>query len=47
MAEIETVGLGIHWEDLPVGRRFKTIGRTITEADLVAFVNSTSTMPVQ
>ena len=41
MAEIETVGLGIHWEDLPVGRRFKTIGRTITEADLVSFINVT------
>jgi acyl dehydratase len=46
MAEIETVGLGIHWEDLPVGRRFKTIGRTITEADLVAFVNCTGMVEV-
>lgn len=41
MQDIETVGLGIHWEDLPVGRRFKTIGRTITEADLVGFINCT------
>lgn len=36
----------IHWEDLPVGRRFKTIGRTITEADLVAFVNCTGMVEV-
>ncbi len=46
MSELETVGLGIHWEDLPVGRRFKTIGRTITEADLVAFVNCTGMVEV-
>jgi len=46
MQELETVGLGIHWEDLPVGRRFKTIGRTITEADLVAFVNCTGMVEV-
>ena len=46
MSELETVGLGIHWEDLPVGRRFKTIGRTITEADLVAFVKCTGMVEV-
>ena len=38
---METLGLGFHFEDLPVGRRFKTIGRTITEADIVNFVNAT------
>jgi acyl dehydratase len=36
---METVGLGIHFEDLPVGRKFKTVGRTITEVDIVNFVN--------
>ena len=25
---METVGLGFYFEDLPVGRQFKTIGRT-------------------
>jgi hypothetical protein len=25
---METVGLGLYFEDLPVGRQFKTIGRT-------------------
>lgn len=34
-----TLGLGFHFEDLPPGTRFRTTGRTITEADLVAFVN--------
>jgi acyl dehydratase len=38
---IETVGLGFCYEDLPVGRKFKTVGRTVTEADIVTFVNTT------
>lgn len=38
---METVGLGIHFEDLPVGRQFKTVGRTVTEADIVNFINCT------
>ena len=38
---METVGLGFHFEDLPLGRKFRTIGRTITEADIVNFVNCT------
>ena len=36
---METVGLGFYFEDLPVGRKFKTVGRTITEVDIVNFVN--------
>lgn len=36
---METVGLGFCYEDLPVGRRFRTVGRTITESDLVNYVN--------
>ena len=39
--EFELYGAGLYFEDLPVGRRFRTAGRTITEADLVAFVNCT------
>ena len=27
---METVGLGFFFEDLPVGRQFMTIGRTVT-----------------
>jgi len=38
---VETVGLGFPFEELPVGRKFKTIGRTITEADIVNYVNCT------
>src|SRR5215472_4191409 len=46
MEDIETVGLGIHWEDLPVGRKFKTVGRTVTEADLVNFISCTGMLEV-
>ena len=43
---METVGLGFFYEDLPVGRRFKTIGRTVTEADITNFVNATGMVEV-
>ena len=36
---METVGLGSLFEDLPVGRRFQTIGHTVIEADITNFVN--------
>lgn len=38
---METLGIGLHFEDMPVGRRFRTVGRTVTEADIVSFVNCT------
>ena len=37
----EVRGLGLYFEDLPVGRKFATVGRTITEADLVGFIGVT------
>ena len=37
---LETLGLGCYFEDLPVGRRFQTVGRTVTETDIVLFVNT-------
>lgn len=43
---MDTVGLGFYFEDMPVGRKFKTIGRTITEADLISFVNCTGMVEV-
>ncbi|HEX3537168.1 MAG TPA: MaoC/PaaZ C-terminal domain-containing protein [Stellaceae bacterium] len=43
---METVGLGLFYEDLPVGRQFRTIGRTVTEADITAFVNCTGMVEV-
>lgn len=43
---METLGLGLYFEDLPLGRQFRTIGRTITEADIVNFVNCTGMVEV-
>ncbi len=43
---METVGLGLYFEDLPVGRQFRTIGRTVTEADITAFINCTGMVEV-
>ncbi len=43
---METVGIGFHFEDVPVGRKFKTIGRTVSEADIVNFVNCTGMVEV-
>jgi acyl dehydratase len=43
---METVGLGFFFEDLPVGRQFKTIGRTVTEADITNFINCTGMVEV-
>jgi acyl dehydratase len=38
---MRTVGLGLYWNDLTVGETFRTIGRTITEPDIVNFVGVT------
>jgi len=43
---MKTVGLGLHYEDLPMGLKFKTIGRTIYDADLCNFVNVTHIVEV-
>ncbi len=37
---METVGVGFYYEDLPVGRRFQTVGRTVTEPDIVNFIST-------
>jgi acyl dehydratase len=43
---VETVGIGFYFEDLPVGRRFQTIGRTITDTDIINFCNCTGNTEV-
>jgi acyl dehydratase len=43
---METVGIGFHFEDMRVGRQFRTIGRTVTEADIVNFINCTGMVEV-
>jgi acyl dehydratase len=37
----QVLGLGLYFEDLPLGRKFRIIGRTLTEADLVNFIGVT------
>ena len=41
MSELKTIGLGLAWDDLKKGDRFRTISRTVTETDLVNFINTT------
>ena len=43
---MDTVGLGLYFEDLPVGRTFRTIGRTVTEPDIVNFISCTGLLEV-
>lgn len=38
---LRTLGQGFYWQELEVGQRFKTFRRTVTEADLVAFISAT------
>jgi len=37
--DMALLGIGMFWNDLSVGDRFRTVGRTLTETDLVNFVN--------
>lgn len=38
---MKTMGIGLHWDELEVGQRFRTLNRTITEADIVGFIGVT------
>lgn len=38
---MQVLGLGLVWDELQIGQKFRTIGRTITEADITAFVGAT------
>ncbi len=44
--EMKTVGLGLRWEDTPVGMKFRTIGRSVTDADITLFVGVTGMVEV-
>lgn len=37
--EMKLLGTAPFWDELSVGDRFRTVGRTLTETDLVNFVN--------
>jgi len=44
--QVTQLGLGYYWQDLAVGRKFMTYRRTVTEADLVGFINCTGMLEV-
>lgn len=39
--DLPRLGQGFHFQDLQVGQRFRTYRRTVTETDLVNFINVT------
>jgi acyl dehydratase len=43
---MQTLGLGFTWEQLSVGQQFRTLNRTVTEADLMMFVGVTGMVEV-
>ena len=38
---MKTLGIGLYWDNLEVGEQFKTLKRTVTEADIVNFIGVT------
>lgn len=43
---MKLLGHGLYWQDMPVGERYKTYGRTITESDIVNFISCTGFLEV-
>ena len=43
---MQTLGLGFTWEQLSPGQKFRTLNRTVTEADLMMFVGVTGMVEV-
>ncbi len=43
---MQTLGLGFTWEQLSAGQKFRTLNRTVTEADLMMFVGVTGMVEV-
>jgi acyl dehydratase len=43
---MQTIGLGMTWEQLSAGQKFRTLNRTITETDLVMFTGVTGMLEV-
>ena len=43
---MQTLGLGMTWEELSPGQKFRTLNRTITETDLVMFTGVTGMLEV-
>ncbi len=44
--EVRLLGRGFYWQDMKVGDRYRTFGRTITETDIVNFISCTGMLEV-
>src|SRR4029079_14909479 len=44
--QMQTLGMGFTWEQLSAGQKFRTLNRTVTEADLMMFVGVTGMVEV-
>jgi len=43
---MKLLGQGLYWDELQLGDQFKTFGRTVTEADIINFINCTGFLEV-
>ena len=43
---MKLLGQGLYWQEMPVGAKFKTFGRTVTETDIVNFISCTGFLEV-
>lgn len=41
MHDMKRIGQGLYYDQMPVGLKFRSMGRTITETDLVSYINLT------
>ena len=39
---LRTIGKGWYWDEFSVGDTFRTVGKTLTDADIMNFVNATT-----
>jgi acyl dehydratase len=44
--QAKLLGHGMYWQDMQVGNRYRTYGRTITETDIVNFISCTGFLEV-
>ena len=38
---MKTLGIGLYWDSLAIGEKFRTLNRTVTEPDIVNFIGVT------
>ena len=43
---MQPLGHGLYWQDIKIGDRYRTFGRTVTETDIVNFISCTGMLEV-